>query len=111
MGVPVVTLRGRTHTSRMGASILHGIGKPEWVTDNDAGYVATVARLAAGVDGLARWRAEARACLSASPLFDEAGFTRSFEAALEQAWALAGQRGRQAARLDPAATAGAGEAT
>lgn len=91
MGVPVVTRRGRTHTSRMGASILAAIGRTDWVADDDAAYVATVARLAGDVEGLAHWRADARASLRASPLFDERGFTRSFEAALEEAWAAAGE--------------------
>lgn len=86
MGVPVVTRRGRTHTSRMGASILGAIGKPEWVTDNDADYVATLVRLAHDVDGLTQWRLQARAWLLESELFDEDGFTRSFEVLLEQAW-------------------------
>ena len=90
MGVPVVTRRGRTHTSRMGASILGAIGKPEWVTDSDADCVATLARLARDVEGLTQWRLQARAWLIDSELFDEAGFTRSFEALLEQAWVSAG---------------------
>jgi protein O-GlcNAc transferase len=100
MGVPVVTRRGRTHTSRMGASILAGAGRPDWVTHSDAEYVATARRLAADLAALADWRAGAREHLARSALFDEAGFTRHFEAALQQAWALAGQRSRPA---DPAA--------
>ena len=90
MGVPVVTRRGLTHTSRMGASILGAIGKPGWVTDNDTDYVAALARLAGDVDGLTQWRTQARAWLSGSELFDEAGFVRSFEELLVQAWASRG---------------------
>lgn len=105
MGVPVVTRRGRTHTSRMGASILHGIGKPEWVTDNDAGYVATIVRLAADVAGLAQWREQARSQLAHSALFDERGFAQRFEALLERAWALAGERQRSALNLSATAVA------
>jgi predicted O-linked N-acetylglucosamine transferase (SPINDLY family) len=91
MGVPVVTLRGRTHTSRMGASILNAIGRPDWVTHTDDDYVSTITRLAADVNALAQWRQEARAAISASALLDEVGFTREFESLLEQAWARAGQ--------------------
>jgi len=90
MGVPVVSRRGRTHASRMGASILGAAGLAEWVVDNDEAYVAKAALLAADADGLARWRAQARTHLASSALFDEVGFTRSFEAALDQAWARAG---------------------
>jgi predicted O-linked N-acetylglucosamine transferase (SPINDLY family) len=89
MGVPVVTRRGRTHTSRMGASLLGAIGRNDWVADDDAAYVATIVRLAADVDGLAHWRAQARERLAESALFDEPGFVRDFESALQQAWALA----------------------
>lgn len=90
MGVPVVTRKGRTHTSRMGASILNCIGKPAWVCSDDDAYVAAAARLAADTAGLADWRAHARSWLSATPLFDEAGFTRCFESALFQAWTAVG---------------------
>jgi predicted O-linked N-acetylglucosamine transferase (SPINDLY family) len=92
MGVPVVTLRGRTHTSRMGASILNAIGRPDWVADTDDGYVDTITRLAGDVDALAKWREQARTAIAASALFDEAGFTREFESLLERAWAQVGER-------------------
>lgn len=86
MGVPVVSLRGRTHTSRMGASILRAAGKPEWVTADDARFVATAVRLAADLPGREAWRLTARSELAASELFDEPGFAHCFETALEQAW-------------------------
>lgn len=85
MGVPVVTRTGRTHTSRMGASILHGIGKPQWVCPDDDAYVAAAVRLAGDTAGLAHWRAHARGWLATTPLFDEAGFTHCFEGVLLQA--------------------------
>ncbi len=90
MGVPVVTLRGRTHTSRMGASLLQAIGRPDWVAHDDASYVNTIVRLASDVPGLDLWRAQARERLAESALFDEPGFVRAFEAALHEAWFLAG---------------------
>jgi protein O-GlcNAc transferase len=91
MGVPVVSLRGRTHTSRMGASLLQAIGKPEWVTHNDTDHVNTLVRLAADLPARAAWRTDARKQLQASELMDEAGFTHAFEAALVQAWVRKGQ--------------------
>jgi predicted O-linked N-acetylglucosamine transferase (SPINDLY family) len=87
MGVPVVSQRGRTHASRMGASILGAAGQAGWVTEDDAAFVCTAAQLAADVEGLASWRRHARERLRASPLLDEPGFARCFEAALERAWA------------------------
>jgi protein O-GlcNAc transferase len=87
MGVPVVSRRGATHTSRMGASLLHAIGRTEWLADDDEGFARIAASLAADPDGLARWRADSRAYLHASELFDARGFARAFEAALDEAWA------------------------
>jgi predicted O-linked N-acetylglucosamine transferase (SPINDLY family) len=88
MGVPVVSLQGRTHTSRMGASILRAAGHPEWVATTDAEYVALAASLAGDGPELANWRLKARNDLSRSQLLDEHGFSRDFEALLEQAWDL-----------------------
>lgn len=92
MGVPVVTQRGRTHTSRMGASILTAVGKPEWVAESDEDFVRIVSALAGDEPSRLQWRAEARTVMRASELCDEAGFTSDFEQALLQAWERAGQR-------------------
>ncbi|MBY0468423.1 MAG: tetratricopeptide repeat protein [Burkholderiaceae bacterium] len=92
MGVPVVSLRGRTHTSRMGASILHAIGKTEWVADSDARFVQIAAGLAADAAALSAWRQAARADLQQSGLFDERGFVVDFEQTLQRAWTVAGSR-------------------
>ncbi|HSV71756.1 MAG TPA: tetratricopeptide repeat protein [Methylibium sp.] len=90
MGVPVVSRRGATHTSRMGASLLGAIGRAAWVAESDADFVAIAARLAADPQGLAQARAASRERLRASELLDEAGFVAAFEAALDRAWALRG---------------------
>jgi predicted O-linked N-acetylglucosamine transferase (SPINDLY family) len=87
MGVPVVTLRGRTHTSRMGASILGAIGRTDWVTDSDVDFARVAAALAADAIGLAQWRERSRDHIAASSLCDGSGFARTFESALEGAWA------------------------
>ena len=102
MGVPVLTRRGRTHTSRMGASLLGAIGRSEWVADADTDFAAIAARVAADAHGRAGWRLQARATLAASPLFDERAFTHCFEALLERAWVLAGQPSQPHAAASPA---------
>lgn len=89
MGVPVVSKYGRTHTSRMGASILSAAGKAEWVAVSDAGYAAVATSLACDPALLARWRSEARDWLARSELLDERGFCRRFETLLKHAWAAA----------------------
>jgi predicted O-linked N-acetylglucosamine transferase (SPINDLY family) len=101
MGVPVVTLRGRTHTSRMGASILQAIGKAEWVADSDARFVQIAAGLATNTTALSAWRESARAHLQQSDLFDERGFAADFEQTLQRAWAAAGSRAALVATHQP----------
>jgi protein O-GlcNAc transferase len=108
MGVPVVSLRGRTHTSRMGASLLKSVGKEEWLADSDQAYVNNVVRLANDLPARTQWRHVAREQLKASELMDAAGFTRCFEAALLQAWTQKGQAEKQAPSLqnkEPASAA------
>ena len=86
MGVPLVSRRGKTHASRMGASLLHAVGRGDWVADDDAGFVAIAAALAADAGGRSAWRRGARETLRRSPLMDHAGFTRGFESLLDAAW-------------------------
>jgi predicted O-linked N-acetylglucosamine transferase (SPINDLY family) len=86
MGVPVVTLRGATHASRMGASLLHAAGMPELVANSEDEFVAHAVRLALDLPALARLRAGMRERLAASPLLDEHGFVRALEAHYRDAW-------------------------
>ena len=96
MGVPVVTLAGRTQPSRMGASILSAAGLAHLVAHDEAQYVAIAAAMAADVASLSKLRSTMRSRLQQSRLWDRPGFTRNFESLLETA--LAGE-----ARDEPAA--------
>jgi len=106
MGVPVVSLRGRTHTSRMGASILAAAGQADWITGSEEAYVGCIAALAADAGALTQWRANAREQLAKSELFDEHGFVRAFEDAVLQGWRLMAQRQATRETLLPRASAG-----
>jgi protein O-GlcNAc transferase len=86
MGVPVVTLAGATHHARVGVSLLSAVGRPELIAPDEAAYVALAAALASDPARLASLRAGLRGAMAASPLCDEAGFTRRFEAALRRCW-------------------------
>jgi predicted O-linked N-acetylglucosamine transferase (SPINDLY family) len=46
MGLPLVTLCGKSFASRMAASLLHAVGAPRGITTSLAKYVETVVRLA-----------------------------------------------------------------
>ena len=81
MGVPVVTLAGRTHVSRVGASILSRVGLQELVANAADEYVEkaiALARDSQKVDGLRRGMRER---IRASTLLDPAGFAAELEAA------------------------------
>ncbi len=86
MGVPVVTLRGERHASRVGASLLTTIGLDRLVAATPDDYVAIAAGLARDLDGLAQLRAGLRERIHASPLCDGPGFARRVEAAYGAMW-------------------------
>jgi len=84
MGVPVVTLSGSTHASRMGASILRASDLESFIARDEENYVETAARLAGDLPGLQNLREGLREKLLGSALMDHAGYTKSFESALEE---------------------------
>ena len=86
MGVPVVTLSGRRHAARVGASILTHLGRAEWVAADEQQYTAIACRLAEHHDELASIRAGLRNELSASVLSDHAAFAGKIEQTYRQIW-------------------------
>jgi hypothetical protein len=84
--LPVVTLRGETHTSRMGASLLNAIGRSDCVTVTDEDFGVTAAAMAGDTEALTQWRLSSRELLGASPLLAHASTTRDFESLLQKAW-------------------------
>jgi len=86
MGVPVVTLAGDRHASRVGASLLAAVGHPEWVAGDEDGYVAIASALAGDAASRAAARTGLRASLLGGPLMDHAGQAARFGAALRDMW-------------------------
>ncbi len=86
MGVPVVTLAGDRHASRVGASILSTLGLADWVAHSEDEYVNIATRLAADLQALDTLRQSLRSQLSRSPLTDGARFTAHLEQAYLQMW-------------------------
>jgi protein O-GlcNAc transferase len=86
MGVPVITLPGKTAAGRAGVSILGNIGLPELIA-KDADDVVRIARdLAGDAAKLLEMRASLRDRMRSSPLMDFHGFARDMEAAYRQMW-------------------------
>jgi protein O-GlcNAc transferase len=86
MGVPVVTLPGRTVVGRAGVSQLRTLGLPELIARDVDHYVRLAVELAHDLPRLAGLRAGLRARMCGSPLMDAARFARGVEAAYRQMW-------------------------
>ena len=86
MGVPVVTLAGDVHMSRVGATLLAAAGLDTLVASTPDDYVRIAVALASDAPRRARLRAAMREQLQASKLLDHTGFTRKLEAAYRDAW-------------------------
>jgi protein O-GlcNAc transferase len=86
MGVPVVTLVGKTVVGRAGVSQLSNLGLTELIANAADEYVRIAGELAGDLPRLAELRGTLRQRMEASPLMDAAGFTRGIEAAYRQMW-------------------------
>ncbi|MCC6675711.1 MAG: tetratricopeptide repeat protein [Phycisphaerales bacterium] len=86
MGVPVVSLAGNVHASRVGLSLLTAAGLPELSARSPQEFIRTAADLARSTARLDELRTGLRARLLASPLCDGPGFVRGLEAACIAAW-------------------------
>jgi predicted O-linked N-acetylglucosamine transferase (SPINDLY family) len=95
MGVPFVTLAGRPSVGRLGASILQGLGHPEWIARSEDEYIEITVKLAHDSNHLAQVRSGLRRQMQESCLMDETGFTRDLEQVYREmfrAWAVAAPR-------------------
>jgi predicted O-linked N-acetylglucosamine transferase (SPINDLY family) len=86
MGVPVLSLGGKTHAGRVGASLLNAVGFPELVVGSIDKYVAAAVALAADRERLATYRAELRPRMTSSPLTNPRLITADIESAYREMW-------------------------
>jgi predicted O-linked N-acetylglucosamine transferase (SPINDLY family) len=87
MGVPVVSLVGRTHASRAGLGLLSQVGLSDLAADSPDVYLAAASSLAADPDRLRSIRAGLRDVMRASPLTDGPGCAARLEVAYRAMWA------------------------
>ena len=87
MGVPVATLAGDVHMSRVGASILTCVGLRELVASDAQSYTDIAIALAGDPMRREELRASLRERLTASPLLDHSAFTRKLENHFATSWA------------------------
>jgi protein O-GlcNAc transferase len=86
MGVPVITLAGNSHVSRVGVSILTNVGLPELIAKTPEEHVHLAIALAQDPERLSKFRGTLRERMTRSPLMNPAALTRDIEAAYRQAW-------------------------
>jgi protein O-GlcNAc transferase len=86
MGVPVVTLAGNTHASRVGASLLSNAGLPELIAKTPDEYVDIAVKLAGDLERLRRRRDKMRKVMDRSPLTDTKRFIGDLENSFQSIW-------------------------
>lgn len=86
MGVPVVTLEGRSHAGRLCATLLHALDLKHLIAGDEAQYVEVAKSLAGDGAALAALRAELRPRMQKSELRDGPGLARAVEAAYRDMW-------------------------
>jgi predicted O-linked N-acetylglucosamine transferase (SPINDLY family) len=95
MGVPVVTLAGRTASSRGGLSIMTNLALPELVARNVDQYIEIATALATDFQRLELLRSTLRPRMLASPLMDAPQFAKDVETAFRQMWRTRCESGHQ----------------
>lgn len=86
MGVPVVSLRGETPASRVGYSLLRGVGLADLCAEDGESYVEAAVALASNRSRLRELRRTLRSTMATSELGDTVGLTRAIEDAYRTMW-------------------------
>ena len=86
MGVPVITLAGDRHASRVGMSLLTNIGLPELIAKTDEEYIETAVALTQDMHRLQSLRTRLRTAMEQSPLTDAKQFTLNLEGCYRKMW-------------------------
>jgi predicted O-linked N-acetylglucosamine transferase (SPINDLY family) len=86
MGLPVVTLCGRTVVGRGGTSILSNLELPELIAHTSDRYFEIAARFADDLPRLDEFRMTLRERMERSPLRDTARLVRNLETAYREMW-------------------------
>jgi predicted O-linked N-acetylglucosamine transferase (SPINDLY family) len=86
MGVPVVTLAGAIHASRIGCALLSRVGLEDWVARSVEEYVQIAASKANSLTGLAQLRSSLRARMRESSLCRPEIVVRELEQGYRWMW-------------------------
>ena len=81
MGIPVLTLIGKSFNSREAASIINALNLPELITNNSEEYEALAIELATNPEKLKIIKDKLVNNLSTAPLYNTPLFTKNLESA------------------------------
>jgi predicted O-linked N-acetylglucosamine transferase (SPINDLY family) len=86
MGVPVISLLGDRHVSRVGASILTKVGLTKFIGENIDDYIQAAVDTSADDDSLEATRVGLRNTMRSSALCDAKSFALDIENAYSSMW-------------------------
>ena len=86
MGVPVITLLGDRHASRVGASILTNIGLSDFIAQDVDGYINLAIKMTTNINYLQGIRQGLRDKMVSSPLCNAPAFANDIENAYKAIW-------------------------
>jgi protein O-GlcNAc transferase len=86
MGVPVITLAGKSHASRVGVSLLSNVGISELIAETPDKYIEIAGNLSKDLNRLQSLRNRLRDMMAHSPLTDSKRFTENLENAYRDIW-------------------------
>lgn len=86
MGVPVLTMSGKGHAARVGASLLSSCDLLDWVVDTPDEFVTAAVSHAQDISALTILRASLREALTSSALTDVKAAAIDLEQTLRRAW-------------------------
>jgi len=85
-GVPVISLAGRSHRSRVGLSLLSQVGLEDYVAQSESEYINIAVDKASNLAELAKLRTVLRGRMRESSVVDRAAFIGELEDAYEKMW-------------------------
>ncbi len=86
MGVPVITLRGDMHISRVGESIMYQAGLPDLIAETSENYIKIATDISNNPELINHLRGNLRPHLAHSKLMDAKGFIGHLESIYRDMW-------------------------
>ena len=84
MGLPMLTMKGKSYQARMGASIVNAVNLPELITHSQEEYESLAIELASNPDKLKAIKEKLASNLATAPLYNTKLFAKNIESAYTQ---------------------------